>query len=124
MKRLKYLKLFENFSQDGVTISPELKKRLNNIMKLSRDMEANTIALDIIDMEGKQTPDGVTSIDVSDDMESFLIKTKTNPEKEISISEFVKTVLKNFYKLSYKTEDIEDFLDAYYSFRPHSRMAA
>lgn len=124
MKRLKYLKLFENFSQDGVTISPELKKRLNNIMKLSRDMEANTIALDIIDMEGKQTPDGLTSIDVSDDMESFMIKTKTNPEKEISISEFVKTVLKNFYKLSYKPEDIEDFLDAYYNFRPHSRMAA
>jgi hypothetical protein len=124
MKRLKYLKLFENFSQGSFTISPELKKRLNNIMKLSRDMEANTIALDIIDMEGKQTPDGVLSVDISDDMESFVIKTKTNSEEEISIPEFVKTVLKNFYKLNYSHSDIEDFLDAYYNFRPHSRMAA
>jgi hypothetical protein len=122
-RRLKYLKLFEDFSQGGVVISPDLKKRLNNITKLSNDMEANTIAVDIIDLEGQKTSDGLNYIDVSRDDEMFILKTKDS-EKSVDISEFIKKNLKSFYKLNYTQEEIDDFLDAYYDFRPHSKIAA
>jgi len=122
-RRLKYLKLFEDFSQGGVAISPDLKKRLNNITKLSKDMEANTIAVDIIDLEGQKSSDGLNYIDVSRDDEMFILKTKDS-EKSVDISEFIKKNLKSFYKLDYTQEEIDDFLDAYYDFRTHSKIAA
>jgi hypothetical protein len=122
-RRLKYLKLFEDFSQGGVVISPDLKKRLNNITKLSNDMEANTISVDIIDLEGQKSSDGLNYIDVSRDDETFILKTKDS-EKSVDISEFIKKNLKSFYKLDYTQEEIDDFLDAYYDFRPHSKIAA